>query len=287
MKSETGTIKMADKMEYLKDGSLIQHGPYNDRIYLMKVGRRGESRLALELIYRAEELGYSKIFAKVPDLRRDEFTTAGFCLEAVVPGFYNGEEGGAFLGYYLNEERAIERESGLYEHNLELALERAGVERGALDTTLFSLHPCSKINLVEMARLYGDVFPSYPFPIYDPVYLEETMESHVDYFCIEKDGKMLALSSAEMDPEQANVEMTDFATLPEGRGRGLALHLLVKMEEAMRLKGFKTAYTIARAASAGMNITFAKGGYTYGGRLKNNTNISGRIESMNIWYKPL
>ena len=37
----------------------------------------------------------------------------------------------------------------------------------------------------------------------------------------------------------------------------------------------------------GMNITFAKHGYHYAGTLNNNTNICGRIESMNVWYKSL
>ena len=36
-----------------------------------------------------------------------------------------------------------------------------------------------------------------------------------------------------------------------------------------------------------MNITFAKAGYTYGGRLINNTNISGQIESIKVWYREL
>jgi len=36
-----------------------------------------------------------------------------------------------------------------------------------------------------------------------------------------------------------------------------------------------------------MNITFRKAGYEFGGRLKNNTNISGNIEGMNVWYKSL
>jgi hypothetical protein len=48
-----------------------------------------------------------------------------------------------------------------------------------------------------------------------------------------------------------------------------------------------TAYTIARAESAGMNETFAKNGYKYCGTLVNNTNISGQIESMNVWVKKL
>lgn len=36
-----------------------------------------------------------------------------------------------------------------------------------------------------------------------------------------------------------------------------------------------------------MNVTFARQGYTLSGRLKNNTDIAGTIESMNVWYKHL
>jgi hypothetical protein len=36
-----------------------------------------------------------------------------------------------------------------------------------------------------------------------------------------------------------------------------------------------------------MNSTFASAGYLFGGMLPNNTNISGSMESMNIWYKKL
>ncbi|MDD2310679.1 MAG: hypothetical protein PHH91_13970, partial [Desulfuromonadaceae bacterium] len=41
------------------------------------------------------------------------------------------------------------------------------------------------------------------------------------------------------------------------------------------------------AYSFGMNITFARDGYSFGGTLTNNTNISGSLESMNVWYKTL
>jgi hypothetical protein len=63
--------------------------------------------------------------------------------------------------------------------------------------------------------------------------------------------------------------------------------LLASLEDELRERGILTAYTIARAISPGMNITFAKAGYTYGGRLHNNTHIAGTIESMNVWYKSL
>ena len=81
--------------------------------------------------------------------------------------------------------------------------------------------------------------------------------------------------------------MTDFATLPSHRGRGLATHLLGRMDGAARTAGERVAYTIARAVSFGMNITFARRGYAFGGTLVSNTQIGGAIESMNIWYKVL
>jgi putative beta-lysine N-acetyltransferase len=113
------------------------------------------------------------------------------------------------------------------------------------------------------------------------------MLDHIVYFGIEIDKRFIALSSAEMDTVSKNVEMTDFATLPKFRGSNLSGLLLVAMEKEMRSRGIQTAYTIARAISPGINMTFAKAGYTYGGRLINNTNISGQIESMNVWYKSL
>ena len=90
-----------------------------------------------------------------------------------------------------------------------------------------------------------------------------------------------------MDTVSKNVEMTDFATLSKFRGNSYANLLLRFMENEMRSRGMQTAYTIARAISPGMNITFGKAGYTYGGRLINNTNIAGQIESMNVWHKNL
>lgn len=151
----------------------------------------------------------------------------------------------------------------------------------------FSLRACTHGDAAAMAAIYRKVFPTYPFPIHDPAWLRETMESHIDYFGVEHGGRLVALASSEMELDGLNVEMTDFATLPEFRGRNLALHLLAAMEEAMRRKGMRTAYTIARAMSPGMNITFAKAGYKFSGTLVNNTNISGGIESMNVWYKSL
>ncbi len=81
--------------------------------------------------------------------------------------------------------------------------------------------------------------------------------------------------------------MTDFAVDPRFRGHGFARNLLTVMEETMRREGIITAYTIARSVSLPMNASFAGAGYRFSGMLPNNTNISGSIESMNVWYKKI
>ena len=101
------------------------------------------------------------------------------------------------------------------------------------------------------------------------------------------DHRIVALAASEMDPDNLAAELTDFATLTRHRRQGMASCLLKAMEDEMILQGFKTAYSIARSLSPAMNLTFFKNGYRYSGTLSNNTNIGGRIESMNIWYKHL
>ncbi|HPQ41232.1 MAG TPA: putative beta-lysine N-acetyltransferase [bacterium] len=278
-------------------GAEIQHGPYNRRIYLMNIRDAHPERLieAMKALCRRE--GYTKIFAKVPLEFKRIFTGAGFKTEAEVPKFYNGYQTAVFLGYYLDPQRK-KTDTGELNRILQLAREKAPKEDSPSnrDTGVLRRKPlpedavlreCVPADTEQMAAIYRAVFPTYPFPIHSPQYLEETMHSHIRYFGIEREGMLVALSSAEMDAVSQNVEMTDFATLPAQRGHGFAVHLLKRMEAAMISDDFRLAYTIARARSAGMNITFSRLGYCYGGRLINNTQISGRIESMNVWYREL
>lgn len=270
-------------------GAEIQHGRYNDRVYLMKLGEGEPAKVAKAVMAKAETEGYTKVFAKLPESAVEPFLDNGFRREALVPGLYNGNHAGAFLGAYLDPERKQGKEAGKLDQILDLALAKRGEALQAptqLDPQ-FRLRKCTATDIPRMAEIYGQVFPTYPFPIHSPDYLLETMRTNVDYFGVETGNKLVALSSAEMDSEAGNVEMTDFATMPTWRGNGFGVALLRLMEQAMRQQTLPTAYTIARAASPGMNITFAKLGYDYAGRLVNNTNISGRIESMNTWYKPL
>ncbi|MDT8342319.1 MAG: GNAT family N-acetyltransferase, partial [Longimicrobiales bacterium] len=132
------------------------------------------------------------------------------------------------------------------------------------------------------------VFRHYPFPIQDAAHLARERAHGTRFFAAWTEGGQLAAAAA-MEPGGARdvVEMTDFATLPEHRGARLAGRLLAAMEQAGAAVGVRLAYTIARARSFGMNITFGRGGYRFAGTLVNNTRIADGIESMNVWYRSL
>jgi len=274
---------MSDTLEKIGN-SHIQHGTDNDRIYLMKLDPADLPGITAQLDALATEKGYTKIFAKVPVPYASAFTEGGYRKEGNIPKFYNGETDAAFLGKFIDPAREITPQRDEIEKIIALAKSKNGRSGKPLPSG-YTLRPAGETDAQELAEVYRQVFASYPFPIHDPDHLIETMRSHVCYFVAEKDGKIAAASSGEMDKENRNAEMTDFATLPEHLGNGLAVHLLRFMEPEMRNRGILTLYTIARAISPGINITFSKCGYMFGGTLINNTQISGSIESMNLWYR--
>lgn len=277
---------MLDKIEKIGN-STIQHGKYNDRIYLMKLDPNEIDILIPELERLAKEHGYSKLFAKIHKSSEADFKDHGFEEEAFIPKFYEGKEQAVFLGKFLSPDRAFMEEEIRDNINKNIDIAKSKMNKG-IDKKFpegLSITKIPESDAGQLADLYKSVFPTYPFPIHDADYLLEVMKTHVDFFGVYDGDNLVAAASAEMDHNAKNAEMTDFATDPNYLGKGLALFILDEMDRYIKEKGYPTVYTIARSMSPGMNITFAKLGYEFTGTLVNNTNISGNIESMNIWYK--
>lgn len=278
---------MFDKVEKLNTAT-IQHGKANNRVYLMKIGTEPVSSLIKQIEKLAEENSYSKLFCKVPEKHVNDFKQNNFHQEAYIPQFYNGRETVFFMSKFLDKNRKVLTAEEIKSINKIITLSNS--KKGSYTPFTppdFDIRILQEDDISSLIQVYSTVFASYPFPIFQPDYILNTMKKNIVYFGAFTGGKLISASSAEMDSESSSVEMTDFATLPEYRGNGLAVVLLNIMEKEMIKRDIKTAYTIARALSAGMNITFAKMNYTFTGTLVHNTNISGSIESMNIWFKNL
>jgi len=265
--------------------STIQHGKDNDRIYLMKLAEKEPVDLIQQLDHLASANSYSKIIAKVPESAQPYFLINNYRQEAYIPQFYKGNEGAFFMAKYFDQARAILKTDSLL--NLAGALSVSKNNNEILPER-FTIQIMKARHTIEMANVYQQVFETYPFPITDASYLEKTMQDgSIIYYGIWDNQKLIGLSSAELDRSNLNAEMTDFAVLPAYRGLKLASFLLKEMEKKMEELDFKTLYTISRLNSPGITKTFINNEYHYSGLLINNTNISGKIENMNVFYKSI
>lgn len=277
---------MYDKIEKLEN-SIIQHGKSNERVYLMKLSKEDFPEIINEIENLAEEENYSKIFAKIPSWAKKKFEEEGYEAEAEIPNFYRGELNTYFFSKFIKESRSNlsnEQEKEI-KKNIKLAESKKNKFTQLKTNPSFHIRNLTIEDIDKLSELYKLVFKTYPFPIFEKDYIKKTMQENIAYFGAFFNNQLVAASSAEMDIASQNAEMTDFATNPQYTGNNLSLLLLHKMEIEMKKRNMKTLYTIARSHSAGMNITFSKLGYKYSGTLVNNTNISGNIESMNVWYK--
>ena len=276
-----------DKIETIGN-SIIHHGKFNDRIYLLKLAHDEAALIIPKLDKLAEENGYTKIFAKIHSDALPDFILNGYVVEAFVPEFYGGNADCIMVAKFLDDERShipkekVERFSNLltsFSHSEDMA---------GMELEKYRHAVLNHGDIEPITEVFKRVFETYPFPVHDADYISETMNDNGSkYFGIWEGDDLMGISTAEIDLVNKNAEMTDFAVLPEFRGKGLALKLLHFMENEMKTTGIKTVYTIARLGELGMNKTFLKAGYKYTGTLVKNTNIGGSIESMNIYYKRL
>ena len=279
---------MEDRVETIGTGTVIHHGKKNDRIFLMHLDKKdcpGVLKLLREI---ARENRYSKIFCKVPGWAAPFFFSDGYLTEAYIPQFYNSNEPLFFVSKFLNSDRLLS-----IENDRLIELGRLLDSKREAEKKVYNLPLNLKVRKLDgddvdhIAEVFRKVFQSYPFPIHNPDYIRDSMKKNVRYYGVKKKGKIVALASAGVDHNGANAELTDFAVLPDHRGRRLAQKLLGKMEKEMKLMGIHTLYTIARMDSPAMNRTIVNVDYNYAGTLIRNTHISGKIESMNVFYKHL
>lgn len=267
--------------------STVQHGHFNNRVYVMRLNHEDIPGIIPRLGALAEKNGYTKIVIRVPRDAREPFVSAGYVAEAEIPGFYAMDKSALFMGKFMVPGRAVNRYPELTEDVLSVARARGSTSYKPHLQRAYTLVQAQPGDAAMIASLYRENFESYPFPVFDPAFIRETMAGNVRYFCILHNGAVVAVASCDIHSRAKNAEMTDFATDLRYRGQGFAGCLLAAMEEYLFGQGILSTFTIARATSYPMNVTFARGGYDYAGRLINNTNICGTMESMNVWYKRL
>lgn len=273
-------------IETEKIKSRLSTDPAGKRVYLMYLHPDDLPVITGYLDDLCETFGLTKIFVKVKSRFTPEFYRSGYQMEALVPGYYNGLDDAFFMAKYFDEERRLPEKKALrLFENMMLASTKSNMLKQT--KTSFDVIPLSENNADAIATVFKTVFETYPFPVFDPKFIIQTMQDDTRYYGIFKENELIAVSSAECDEKHLSSEMTDFAVLPTYRGKRFALILLDFMENDLRKLGYITLFTIARLHELSMNKTFLNAGYRFTGTLTRNTQIAGKIESMNVWYKQL
>jgi len=262
--------------------------PYNRRITVYDFNLaldEGASEMVQTLSKKAAVQGFDKIWLKSRPKWAYSFFDTGVKLEAIIPGYFTGQEPALVFSRYLSAERQTPSNSKNLDQVKKLVLAcKVGAGQRPLPAGI-TLKWGQPEHCRLLAKLYSRVFTTYPFPIFDPDYLKYTMEHDVRYITAWHNQKLVAAASAEMNLAEKNAEVTDFATVPEWRGYGLASCLLNHLELRLKSDSIRCLYTIARSSSTGMNKVFADNGYEYCGVLVKNCNINGDFEDMNVWSK--
>ncbi|MFO7819972.1 MAG: putative beta-lysine N-acetyltransferase [Halanaerobacter sp.] len=262
----------------------IHLSPLNKRIVIKDYSGQNIEKLTSRLIKSAQKNNYTKIWVKAYRDDAEKFSQSGFEKEALIDSYYSQDDA-VSMAYYLSSGR---EEVVDFEEEEKIIKKLSKEERKDNRLTLteeYKFKLAEERDLERLAALYDEVFDSYPYPIDKVDYLRRMLTEDVIYGLIYEGDKLVAAASAETVPQEKNSEMTDFATLPEYQGQGLASYLLEQLEDILKDKDYNCLYTIARAKVFGINKLFSRAGYEYKGRLIQNCNIGGGLEDMNLWCK--
>lgn len=265
-----------------EDTQPFVYDPYNERVKLYGVRPQDIVKSAPTEVSSAL---VSKITVYAQPGDDKQWRHIGFQKEAVIRGFFEDEDAHLWTTY-TNEQRELSPRETRHRATVELALSKPLIETPTLVAGYESGQALIE-DSHEIAALLDQTFEDYPSPI-DGDIIAEQIANEDNFFRIvrDADGEVAAVASAELDHIRMSAEMTDCATRPSERKKGLMAYILRTLERDIEDKyDIRDLYTIARADEIGMNCVFRKLGYGFEGRLINNCRMPNGWESMNVWCR--
>lgn len=259
---------------------------YNQRIKILDYKADDFRAMILAVREISEANQFDKIICMAGRDDWQQFLRYGYVLEAVLKYYHQGRD--AFVVSKFRSQERLNSASMMEEILLieNVMNEPADAERKPLPEGM-KIRMAEKKDIGQLIELYKGVFESYPSPLIHQSYLETIFQTDSLFAVCMEGERIVAAASAELSHQNLAAELTDCATLPEKRGKGLMSHILRFLEKELVLRNYRCSYTMARARSFGMNMVFHQLGYEFMGRMTNNCDIFGAFEDMNIWVRNL
>ncbi len=256
---------------------------FSDRLRVDHPSVQEAEALGEALVEAAAELDRGRLVVLAEEHVAAGLEEAGLVREATIPGFYRGEADCAVLAAAIDPVRA----------ELANPIEVARVHALLGDGERPARHAAPPTERAEpgdapaIAALLADTFDDYPTPVDDPAYVARQIADGTPFRVVRDADGLLACASADLVRDALAAELTDCATRPRARGRGLMQAILSDLMGDLREMGYATAFTLARARQPGINLAFERLGFELHGTMTRSCRIGEGIEDMNVWSRAL
>jgi putative beta-lysine N-acetyltransferase len=256
---------------------------YSDRIRCDHPPVDDGAALGAALLAEARSRHRGRIVVLAPGELRDGLIATGSEVEAVMPGFYRNGRDCAVLGLALDPvRRTLSDPEAVTAVDRLLSRRSPGKTRPHVET-----QRATNDDAPAIAELIAETFEHYPTPSGVPQYIADQITDGVPFRLIREENEIIACASAGLVRDAQTAELTDCATRPAARGRGLMQSILTDLMDDLREMGYPTAFTLARAREPGMNLAFQRLGFAFRGRMIQSCRIGTGFEDMNVWSRRL
>lgn len=254
----------------------------NKRLKILEYSQISED-IIMAIVNFAENECLGKVISNCRIKNLNYFRNCSFKVEGVINGFFNGEDSFCVSNFIDNK-----REISINQEEEDRLIQKCVFENKKhtpMKSNQYIIRTALLSDIPQMIKLFSNVFETYPSPVYCSDYLQKVMKDQILFKVAIENDKIISIASADMDKCNMNAEITDCATYPEHRGRGILSNLISDLEQELRQNDFKALYSLSRAINPGINKALANLNYKHSGRLVNNCHICGNFEDMNIWVK--
>tara|TARA_R110002153_G_scaffold34070_6_gene102311 strand:+ start:314 stop:1171 length:858 start_codon:yes stop_codon:yes gene_type:complete len=278
---------MFEKIETI-NGALVYHGNMHNRIYFTEADNVDLGILVPKMKALAKQKKYEKILSRASESSMGVLQSNGFMVEAKIPGLYNGTIDGYFLADYVKKERYINDEKSRKTiesvKSIALAANKPQTDSHFDVPVNTEIKRLTSADFLLLEDLHKKAYKYHPNQIKDVSHFSMLHELNHQFYGLFENGELLVSAILDVHETESNMEIVDFVTHPDYRGQNLSYFLVQDIKEKMKTSGCKTVYSMVRATSYGLNITFSKHGFILAGTLTNNCVVRDTMESMNIWY---
>lgn len=242
-------------------------------------------RLAVDLL-RREHPKMEKVILYARPGQETSWKSMGYRREGIIQGYFSDRQDCWLWCAYPEPSRGRPRDAEALRRVLEIAQAPHAVGQRTLPQG-YTTASVGAAEVAEVTRLLKTVFPVYPSDLSSETTSRLVADGSSCFRMVRNaEGECVAVASAELNRSQLNAEMTDCATRPDQRGRGLMAYLIreLEMEVARRFR-ILDLYSLARGPEAGINRVFSRLGYAHAGALINNCRMPTGWETMNLWCK--